>query len=215
MTIISPAKPAATLSIDLDNLWCYQRSFGIESWNAYASFLEIALPRILKLLDQFELRLTVFIIGLDAGNKTLQPLFAEIAKRGHEIGNHSYNHSIGLPHLSQEHIVEELKQAEAAILTATGRKPLGFRGPAYTQSNTLLESLLILGYQYDASSLPNTVGILARFHHRSHAARIGKEADMRDSLYGNLKESRRALSPYLWELSGGTIMEMPITTMPL
>ena len=30
----------ASLSLDLDNLWCYQRSFGIADWQGYPSFLE-------------------------------------------------------------------------------------------------------------------------------------------------------------------------------
>lgn len=208
-------KPAATLSLDLDNLWCYQRSFGLESWRDYLSFFELALPRILDFLDRLELKITFFIIGRDASDPRNHPLLAEIAARGHEIGNHSFDHELDLHERSREDIKAEIERAQQAIEKATGQRPKGFRGPAFGLSSDLLEVLAELGYGYDASTCPNSLGLVARLWHRSKAARVGSKDRVLDSLYGSLRDARQPLGPYRWSLTSGALVEIPVTTLPL
>lgn len=208
-------KPAATLSLDLDNLWCYQRSFGLESWRNYPSFLELALPRILDFLDRLDLKITFFIIGRDASHPENHDLLAEIVTRGHEVGNHSYDHELTLHGQPREAISAEIERAERAIEEASGQRPRGFRGPAFGLSSDLLEVLAERGYAYDASTCPNALGLVARLWHRSKASKIGNDERVLDSLYGGLQESRQPLKPYSWALSQGAIVETPVTTLPL
>jgi hypothetical protein len=215
LTSQRPGKPGATLSLDLDNLWCYQRSFGVETWQDYSSFLELAVPRILDLLDRLDLRVTFFIIGRDASQTLHQPLLAEIVRRGHEAGNHSYDHELTLHRWPRDRIRDEILRAEAAIEEATGQKPRGFRGPAFGLSSPLLEVLAELGYDYDASSCPNSLGLAARLYHRRHAAKLGTQANVMDSLYGSLKDCGQPLKPFCWTLSKGAMIEIPVTTLPL
>ena len=208
-------KPAATLSLDLDNLWCYQRSFGLESWRGYPSFFELALPRILDFLDRLDLKITFFIIGRDAVEPGNHPLLSEIAARGHEVGNHSFDHELTLHIQPREGIRAEIERAQQAIETATGQRPKGFRGPAFGLSSDLLEVLAELGYDYDASTCPNSLGLVARLWHRSKAARVGSKDRVLDSLYGSLRDARQPLDPYGWSLKEGTLVEVPVTTLPL
>ncbi len=206
---------AATLSLDLDNLWCYQRSFGLAAWQDYPSFLELALPRILYVLDRLALRLTLFINGRDAERPVVRSLLAEAVGRGHEAGNHSYDHDPDMHRWPRERLRREITQAGQAIEAATGQRPRGFRGPAYALSAPLLEVLVELGYAYDASSYPSSLGMLARIYHRKQISRVGGEALVRDGLYGSLRDCRQPLRPYLWSLAGAGLIEVPVTTLPL
>ncbi len=207
--------PPATLSLDLDNLWCYQRSFGLEAWRDYPSFLNLALPRILDFLDRADLRATFFVIGRDASEPANRDLLSEIVRRGHEVGNHSYDHELSLHSQSRDLIKDEIQRAEQAIAEATGQSPRGFRGPAFGLSSVLLEVLAELGYDYDASTCPNSLGLLARLWHRRKASKVGNDAGVLDSLYGSMREARQPLRPYCWSLSNGAIIETPVTTLPL
>ena len=208
-------KPPATLSVDLDNLWCYQRSFGLEGWRQYPSFLEVALPRLLDLLDRLELRLTLFVIARDAERAGVRVLLAEAVARGHEVANHSYDHETELHLWPRARVREELVRAGEAIEAACGQRPRGFRGPAYGTSADLLGVLAELGYAYDASSYPNTLGMLARHYHRRQMARLGGKAALSEGMYGNFADAMKPLAPYLWSLPEGTLVEVPVTTLPL
>jgi len=206
---------SATLSIDLDNLWCYQRSFGIEGWQDHPSFLERALPHVLDVLERLDLRLTLFIIGRDAADAAIRPLLAEAARRGHEAANHSYDHDTRLHLWSRERIRDDIARAGETIEAATGQRPRGFRGPAYGISAALLEALCDLGYAYDASIYPNSLGALARFYHRRQMARLGGAAPLPEDLYGGFADCAKPLNPYRWTLGGKTLVEVPLTTLPL
>ncbi|HEV3254043.1 MAG TPA: polysaccharide deacetylase family protein [Candidatus Acidoferrales bacterium] len=89
-------------------------------------------PRLLELLARHEARATFFLIGRYV--RACPGLAAEIAARGHVIGNHTETHP-NLIWLSPQRIREELMQCGEAIAEATGRKagwmrpPFGYRGP--------------------------------------------------------------------------------------
>lgn len=208
------ARPRATLSLDLDNLWCYQRSFGLEDWRSYPSFLDLALPRVLDFLDAAGLKVTFFIVGRDAADPANHALLSQIAARGHEVGNHSFDHELSLHGKPQGEIRDEIERAAGAIEDATGQKPRGFRGPAFGLSATMLDALAALGYDYDASTCPNSLGLAARLWHRRKASRIGRDENVTGRLYGNLAEARQSLRPYRWSLEENDLMEMPVTTLP-
>lgn len=207
-------KPWATLSLDLDDLWSYQRSFGVADWQNYPTFLDRALPRILDILEGLGLKLTVFVIGRDAEMPRNKDLLVEVVRRGHEIGNHSYDHALDLHRWPRERISDEIGRAEVAIAEATGQTPRGFRGPAFGLSTPLLAVLAERGYDYDASSCPSSLGLLARLYHRRKAAKLGARAEIGEGLYGSLKDCGLPLRPYRWTWDQGAMIEAPVTTLP-
>lgn len=215
MTAGTRERPAATLSLDLDNLWCYQRSFGVAGWQDYPSLAEQALPRILEILDRLDLRLTLFIIGRDAECAPIRSLLGEAVGAGHEAGNHSYDHDPEMLRWASESIGDDIKRAEDAIVAATGQRPRGFRGPAFAVSPRLLEVLVARGYDYDASSFPSSLGALARAYHRRQMVRLAAGERRAEPSYGGLKEAWQPLRPYRWSLPEGGLVEVPVTTMPL
>ena len=91
-------------------------------------------PRLLALLEKHSIRATFFVLGKYAAE--YPELAAEIADRGHVIGNHTYQHR-SLVFFSRRHIVDEIKQCDDAVFKATGKRtamlrpPFGFRGPQF------------------------------------------------------------------------------------
>ena len=85
-----------------------------------------------------------------------------VVERGHEVGDHSYNHECWMQRGSRQEISVEIDTAETAIVAATGTRPIGYRGPGFSWSPMLLEVLAERGYQYDASTLPTYLGPIAR-----------------------------------------------------
>lgn len=207
--------PPASLSLDLDNHWSYLKTRGDAAWRTYPSYLDTVVPRALSFLEERSLRITVFVVGQDAARPENRPALASIAAAGHEIGNHSHNHEPWLRRLTLEEIREELQQAHAAIQAATGASPRGFRGPGFSLSEGALATLIDLGYRYDATTLPTFIGPLARaFYFRS--ARISaQEREQRAALFGDWRDGFNPLRPYRWRVGERSIIEIPVTTMPV
>ena len=122
-------KLKCSLSLDLDNLWSYLKTHGDAGWDAYPSYLNVVVPRVLDFLDARGVRITWFIVGRDAADPAHRAALREIPARGHEVGNHSFNHEPWLHLYSEVAIRDELARTEDAIHAATGERPTGFRGP--------------------------------------------------------------------------------------
>lgn len=212
---IQRKKPVASISLDMDNLWCYQRSFGIVEWKNYDSFFSLVVPKILDFLQQHQLRITFFVIGKDADQPENKALLTSIAQQDHEIANHSYHHQVDLHQLSKEQILTELKNAHQAIHKACGKNPTGFRGPAFGVSPAMIEALSALNYRYDASTLPSSLGALARQYHQKRAYEDSKKEVEDNALYGKLGGAWQPLTPYYWQCSDQKMLEIPVTTMPI
>ena len=208
-------KPIASLSLDLDNKWCYLRTHGVAGWKKYPSYLHVAVPRILRTCAGRDLRLTCFVVGRDAERDENRDLLATLAAAGHEIGNHSHNHYPWMHTLGRELVEAEILDAEQQIERATGQRPVGFRSPAYSLSADALEVLADRGYEYDATTLPTYLGPLARWYFRRTAsAEAADEADRRE-LFGTFCDGLRPIRPYVVDTAAGPLVEVPITTFPL
>lgn len=206
----------ASISLDLDNQWSYMKIHGDEGWDTYPSYFDIFVPHVLNILDELDLKITFFIVGKDTESEENRKYLRMITDRGHEVGNHSYNHESWLQSYSSQEIEEEVKAAEEVIEKATGMKPRGFRGPGFSWSYDLLKVLENRNYLYDASTLPTFLGPLARMYYFSKSRLSKEEKGARKELFGKFSEGFRKLKPYYIELGGERkIMEIPVTTMPV
>ena len=84
----------------------------------------------------------------------------------------------------------------------TGQKPIGFRGPGYSLSLSVLRVLTRRGYQYDASTLPTFLGPLARAYYFMTTKLSPEEKKNRKLLFGQLRDGLRPLRPYRWQIDG-------------
>jgi hypothetical protein len=208
-------KPLASVSLNLDNLWTYLKTHGDPAWETRPSFLRTFVPMALDVCDAAGIRITFFVIGLDAEREENAEVLQEIARRGHEIANHSYEHEPWLQGHTKEQLSQDVMRAEEAILGLTGQRPVGFRGPAYSWSPALLEVLAELGYVYDASALPTYLGPLARAYYFRTTRFNARERALRGALFGTFRDGRRPVAPYWWLLGEGrALLEIPITTLP-
>lgn len=207
-------RPTGTLSLDLDNLWSYLKTHGDAGWSDYPSYLGMAVPRILDFLRQEGLTITFFIVGQDAAMPEHQTVLPSIPRAGHEIGNHSFQHEPWLHLYSETEVEEEIARAEEAIERAVGVRPIGFRGPGFSLSPTVLQVLARRGYLYDASTFPTYIGPLARAYYFATARLTSEEKARRRQLFGRWSDGLRPLAPYLWRTRPQPLLEIPVTTLP-
>ncbi|HEX9007528.1 MAG TPA: polysaccharide deacetylase family protein, partial [Bacteroidota bacterium] len=172
-------------------------------------------PRCLEELDRFPSRITFRVVGRDAASPDHDPVLRSIVDAGHEIGNHSYDHDPWLHLYSRGKIEADLGSAAAEIRRATGRTPVGFRGPGFTLSDDILAVLNAQGYRYDASTFPTFLGPLARAYYFLHASLTPEQRRERSRLFGTLADGLRPLRPYCWTVADRGIVEIPVTTFPV
>jgi peptidoglycan/xylan/chitin deacetylase (PgdA/CDA1 family) len=83
-------------------------------------------PALLDVLERYDARATFFLIGRYV--RACPDLAAEIARRGHRLGNHTDTHP-NLLWLTQAQIFDELARCALSILQTTGRRPTVMRPP--------------------------------------------------------------------------------------
>jgi peptidoglycan-N-acetylglucosamine deacetylase len=209
-------RPVASISLDLDDLWTYLRTRGEPSWESRPSYLQSFVPLALDELDRAEVKLTFFIVGSDAANPRNAGLVRAIVDRGHEIGNHSFEHEPWLHRLSPEQLQAEVIRTQDVLAQMTGQRLVGFRAPGYSWCPALLDVLEEQGYLYDASTLPTYLGPLARLYYFRTSRLASAERAERSALFGSFRDGLRPSEPYVWQLSGGrTLLEIPVTTFPV
>jgi hypothetical protein len=208
-------RPIASLSLDTDNLWSYLKTHGDPGWEKRPTYLPTFLPIALEALGELGLSITFFVVGVDADRVENQSALSEITRQGHEVGNHSYEHEPWLHRYDEAELEREIARTEQALLTCCGQKPVGFRGPGFSWSPTLLELLARRGYWYDASTFPTWMGPLARSYYFRTARLSPPEREERAALFGKWSDGLRPLRPYRWKLSDGrSLLEIPVTTFP-
>lgn len=208
-------KKIASLSLDLDNKWSYMKTHGDPGWESFPSYLDIVIPRTLEILERHNFKITFFIVGQDAVLEKNHASLLSITEAGHDVGNHSFHHEPWLHLYSEENIVKEISEAEAAIINATKQKPEGFRGPGFSLSENVLKVLQQKGYKYDCSTFPTYLGPLARAYYFMTTKLSEEEKEKRKKLFGTITDGLRPIKPYMWELPGQNLPEIPVTTMPI
>ena len=212
----APNRPNASLSLDLDNKWSYMKTHGDHGWESFPSYLDIVVPRVLRFLKERELNITFFIVEQDAALEKNREALSQIPKAGHEIGNHSFNHEPWLHLYSRQELEEEFIRSEAAIAEATGQIPKGFRGPGFSLSPTVIDLLTERNYDYDCSTFPTYIAPLARAYYFFNAVEMSeKEKEKRKLLFGKFSDGFAPLRPYRLIVNQRSIIEIPVTTLPI
>jgi len=210
------SKPLASISLDLDNQWAYMKTHGDAGWETFPSYFDAFVPHALEALRSLKLEITVFVVGQDAALEQNREALQALVEAGHELGNHSFHHEQWIHTHSGERIRRELGDAADAIVKATGHQPIGYRGPGFSWNEQLLDALAGSGYLYDASTFPTYIGPLARMYYFRRASVGEEEMEKRRNLFGGFREGLRPVQPYLWSLaSGRTLLEIPVTTVPI
>ena len=142
-----------TFDVDGEALWLGRDPSsahrpGIRSQGEYGPVT--AMPRILDMLDRFDIKATFFIPGYEVEHHP--QLVQDIVRRGHEIGHHGYLHEPPASLTAQQE-EELLDRAVGIIETLTGTKVVGNRSCSLDPSERTLQFLADRGFVYDSSLL--------------------------------------------------------------
>jgi peptidoglycan/xylan/chitin deacetylase (PgdA/CDA1 family) len=103
-----------------------------------------SLPRILKILKQYNVKATFFMVGRRMQERP--DLVREVLKEGHEVGNHTQNHP-RLDTLAPDQMRMELAMCEHTFEQATGGTKLTlFRPPGMRFTPELFQVISEFGY---------------------------------------------------------------------
>ncbi len=110
---------------------------------------EAGTPRILAMLDHYQVPATFFVTGVDA---MLHPeMLTGITKSGrHEVAVHGWIHEFP-PRLAEGEEERLLDKAIDFLTKATGKRPVGYRAPSWAFSPVTLDLVRKKGFLYDSS----------------------------------------------------------------
>lgn len=208
-------RPIASLSLDLDNKWAYLRSGGRDGWEAYPSYLPVVAPRFDQFCKTYDLKTTLFVVGEDLRNSESASIVGGFHQDGHEIANHSQNHYPWLERLTEDELFDEVTTAEHLIEKVTGQRPVGFRGPGFSRSESLMKILAQRGYLYDSSIFPTLLGPLASLYASLSQRGQTNEPATPKQRFAGVSDGFRSIRPHKIQAGEKTIVEIPVTTMPL
>ncbi|MGQ9557698.1 MAG: polysaccharide deacetylase family protein [Desulfurispora sp.] len=101
------------------------------------------LPAMLDIMQKYNVRATFFLGG--SWVKKFPELAGNIARAGHEVGNHSYSHPYP-DRLSREANQREIQRAEEEIYRATGVRTRLYAPPYGERGKAVLDAARELGY---------------------------------------------------------------------
>ena len=212
-------KMISTIQVDLDGLWTNLQYYGYESDVSPDAVFETAIPRYIELFREFGIKATFFVIGKDVEDPKKKALLQRLHQEGHELANHTYTHPFGLRKLTKEQKLQEIEKGEKAIISITGKKPLGFKSPGYDVDPETQQILREKGYIYDSSVIPTFVypiimrinSVLTRSTKRTHGPKLhwflAPNRPYYPSLLSEWKKGK-------FFSSKSSLLEIPCTTMP-
>ncbi len=102
-------------------------------------------PAILEILQQFDVCATFFLVGKNLEKH--QGIAREMVLAGHEIGNHTFSHSL-LYASKKSRIRDEIMRTDSLLRSIDGARPPGFfRPPAGFFTKQVLDVAEQLGYR--------------------------------------------------------------------
>ncbi|GHH99374.1 polysaccharide deacetylase family protein [Neobacillus kokaensis] len=142
-----------TFDVDGETLWTsrdpnnWQRPVAL-SHGTYGP--RVGLPRILRLLQKYSIEATFFVPGWII--EQYESNIKEIVEAGHEIGHHGYLHEYP-DTLTEEKEREILQVGIDRITELTGRKPMGYRSPAWEFSPRTMDYLKEFDFKYSSNMM--------------------------------------------------------------
>ena len=146
----------AAVSVDLDEIDCYADIHGLESdrANGMGAVYQRGLVRLSELFDELQIPATFFAIGRDVTGEANAAQLRGLHARGHEIANHSLSHLYDLTRKPRKVQEREILGGADAIEAAVGVRPVGFRAPGYTVTDSVIDILTRAHFLYDSSLFP-------------------------------------------------------------
>jgi polysaccharide deacetylase family protein (PEP-CTERM system associated) len=123
-------------------------------WDEYPTRFKIGMTKILRILDRYGVKATFFFLGWIADR--YPETVAEVARKGHEVAIHGYEHRLIYTQNPAE-FEADLVRALQAVRKVYDGPILGYRAPSFSiRKDTLwaLDVIRNLDFQYDSSIFP-------------------------------------------------------------
>ena len=82
-------------------------------------------------------------------------------------------------------------------------------------SQPLLDTLIDLSYEYDASTYPTTIGPLAKFAYFKSASLTAEQKEAASQQFGKLSDGLLPLRSYRLRSGDRSLVELPVSTLPI
>lgn len=159
MSQISPwpgsvsAAVSLTFDVDAEAGWLgegdeYERRLTTLSEGKYG--VTRGIPRILSLLDRFDIPATFFVPGYTADYHP--GLVQTLLDAGHEIAHHGYMH-LRSDKVSEQQQIDEIEKGLGALARAGAPKPRGYRSTSWELTPETFALLIEHGFGYDSSCM--------------------------------------------------------------
>jgi peptidoglycan/xylan/chitin deacetylase (PgdA/CDA1 family) len=148
------AEVCIALTFDFDALSTWIGTFHATSPSMLSrgEFGPIGAERVLRLLDEFEIRATFFTPGHTA--VVYPSVVKKLHAAGHEIAHHGWVHE-NPTGLTEDEERAVLRRGTAELRQVTGEDPKGYRSPAWDNSPNTVSLLLAEGFEYESSLMGN------------------------------------------------------------
>jgi hypothetical protein len=113
---------------------------------------EIAIPKILNLLSEYNAKATFFTTAVFAEKSP--NTINKLLNKGHELGCHGYDHNDFYDSLSLNNQIEMLKQSKKIIESISNTKIVSFRAPALRVNKNTIIALEKNNFMFDSSVAP-------------------------------------------------------------
>lgn len=123
-------------------------------WERFPSRVAPQMALLLALLARHNARATCFVLGWVAERQ--RELIRTIARAGHEIGSHGWDHA-RVTTLTPAQFRESIRRSKQLLEDIVGVRVVGFRAPNFSivpGREWALDILLEEGYRYDSSLFP-------------------------------------------------------------
>jgi peptidoglycan/xylan/chitin deacetylase (PgdA/CDA1 family) len=167
---------------------------------------------LLKTLKKYKAKATFFVIGNRV--KKHPKLTKNIAKAGHEIGNHTWDHKY-LTSLKYDEVHKQIKSSQDIIKKTTGKKPVIFRAPGGLRDETVEE----ITAKFKLIQVPGTVATKDYIKSNRKVGLLTEEAlqiagqDEVVLMHETVKETIKSLPAVLKELQNQGYTFVTVSTL--
>jgi polysaccharide deacetylase family protein (PEP-CTERM system associated) len=145
------------LTIDVEDYFqvsAFSAHISRSEWEHVPCRVEANLDRILKMLDEHDVRATFFTLGWIA--ERYPELIRRIVGEGHELASHGYEHGRAT---EQEYgkFLADIRLAKAVLEDVAGVAVMGYRAPSFSIGPTnpwAFDGIATAGYRYSSSLYP-------------------------------------------------------------
>lgn len=131
------ASPVSGTSKKNIPIYCVDRSDNAISVTFDCAWGDGDIDKIISVLEKHKCKATFFVLGTWAKNHPES--LKKLHESGHEIGNHSYNHTY-YTKLNSDQMLSDMDKCDNEVSTALGVKPTLFRAPSGDYNDNVIST---------------------------------------------------------------------------